>query len=149
MKDKPALDDITAWARLVRASNHVLGQIEAELKSAGFPPLSWYDVLLEIRRADERTLRPSDIQDRILLAQYNVSRLIDRLEGGGFVAKRKSADDGRSVLVTITDDGEALLQRMWPVYEAAIKRHFSDKLSGQKAAALAELLAGLLPDRSV
>jgi DNA-binding MarR family transcriptional regulator len=149
MADRPTDTDITAWARLVRASAHVLSCIEAELKAAGFPPLSWYDVLLELRRAEGQTLRPGDIQDRILLAQYNVSRLIDRLEAAGLVDKRKSPSDGRSVMVHLTGTGSDLLQRMWPVYEAGIRRHFSALLTEKEAGSMAHLLAKLLPERAL
>lgn len=145
MTEKPTETDITAWARLVRASTHVLGLIEADLKAAGFPPLSWYDVLLELRRDPEKALRPADIEQRILLAQYNVSRLIDRLEAAGYVNKRKSETDGRSVLVHLTASGEELLERMWPAYSAALERHFARQFEVGEAEKLGRLLARLLP----
>ena len=74
---------IDAWARLQRASGNVLARVEARLKAAGFPPLGWYDVLLELSRAEDKTLRPVEIEKRMLLAQYNVSRLLDRLAAAG------------------------------------------------------------------
>lgn len=145
MTGKPSDTDITAWARLMRASTHVLDQIEADLKAAGFPPLSWYDVLLELRREPEKALRPADIEQRILLAQYNVSRLIDRLEAAGYVTKRKSETDGRSVLVHLTASGEELLDRMWPAYSAALERHFARRFEDGETAELARLLGRLMP----
>ena len=46
------------WMRLMRASRTTLAAIEAALKGAGLPPLSWYDALLELRRAGVGGLRP-------------------------------------------------------------------------------------------
>lgn len=145
MSKKPSEIDVTAWSRLMRASSVVLEAIEADLKQAGFPPLAWYDVLLELRRVPDKTLRPVEIERRILLAQYNVSRLLDRLAAAGHVEKLKSDTDGRGVLVRLTPGGEELLSNMWPVYVAGIEQHFSSRLEEGDAKNLARLLERLLP----
>jgi DNA-binding MarR family transcriptional regulator len=133
---------IRAWARLVRAQQTVLAAVEAELKAAGFPPLAWYDVLLELSRADAG-LRPFALEQALLLAQYNLSRLLDRLEKAGYVERRTCAEDGRGQIVAITPSGRALIKRMWPTYRAAIARHLGAKLSEDEAARLASLLGKL------
>ena len=109
-KSDTSPDPIDVWARLQRASGAVLARVESCLKAEGFPPLAWYDILLELRRADGKALRPVEIEKRILLAQYNVSRLIDRLVAAGYVDKRKSPEDGRGVVICLLPEGEALLE---------------------------------------
>jgi DNA-binding MarR family transcriptional regulator len=133
---------IRAWTRLVRAQQTVLAAVEAELKAAGFPPLAWYDVLLELSRADAG-LRPFALEQALLLAQYNLSRLLDRLEKAGCIERRTCAEDGRGQIVAITPSGRALIKRMWPTYRAAIARHLGAKLSEDEAARLASLLGRL------
>ncbi|MEP3048592.1 MAG: MarR family winged helix-turn-helix transcriptional regulator [Roseibium sp.] len=134
-----------AWVRLQKASTAVLDRVEAKLKADGYPPLSWYDVLLELRRADQKTLRPVEIEKRILLAQYNVSRLIDRLVAASFAEKLKAPNDGRGVVVRLTSQGEELLSRMWPAYEAAVKQEFSEKMTDADADDLMRVLGKVLP----
>lgn len=136
---------VDAWARLQRASAAVLSRVEARLKAEGLPPLGWYDVLLELRRAEDRTLRPVDIEKRTLLAQYNVSRLIDRLAAAGYVEKLKAPDDGRGVVVHLLPEGETLLKSMWPVYRKAIETEFAAHLDAEDAEVLWKVLAKLLP----
>lgn len=139
---------ITAWVRLMRAQQIALQAIEADLKQAGLPPLGWYDALLELRRAEEGALRPLELQDRLLLAQHNVSRLIDRLEEAGLVHRNPCSSDGRGQVVSITDKGRDLLARMWPIYRTSIAAHLGAKLGDEASAnALAELL-GRLAGRS-
>ena len=104
---------IRAWTRLMRAQQAVLSAVEAELKAAGFPPLAWYDVLLELSRAQEEGLRPFALEQELLLAQYNLSRLLDRLEGAGYLERRACPEDGRGQIVAITAAGRALVKRMW------------------------------------
>jgi DNA-binding MarR family transcriptional regulator len=120
----------------------VLAAVEAELKAAGFPPLAWYDVLLELSRAQEG-LRPFALEQELLLAQYNISRLLDRLERAGYLERRACPEDGRGQLVVITAPGRTLVKRMWPTYRAAIAHHVGAKLSEDEAARLAMLLGKL------
>ena len=91
MSRNPSDAAVKAWIRLMRARDRVLGAIEQDLKAAGCPPLAWYDVLLELSRAAEGRLRPFEIEQETLLAQYNLSRLLDRLEKEGLVAREPCA----------------------------------------------------------
>ncbi|WP_281926366.1 MarR family winged helix-turn-helix transcriptional regulator [Roseibium album] len=145
LKDRHFPDVMECWARLQRSSGAVLSRVEARLKAEGFPPLGWYDVLLELRRADGVGLRPVDIEKRMLLAQYNVSRLIERLVGASYVDKRRASDDGRGVMIFLRPEGEALLERMWPVYREAVEIEFAAHLDDEEAETLWKLLGKLLP----
>jgi len=145
MSEAPSKATVRAWATLVRAGQQVLARVEADLKAAGFPPLAWYDALLELERAEDGALRPGDLEGRMLLAQYNVSRLAARLARAGYVDKRPCPADRRGTELAITADGRALLHRMWPAYAAAIERHMGARLNEGEATALADLLARLVP----
>jgi DNA-binding MarR family transcriptional regulator len=139
----PSEPVVRAWVRLERAHRAAQGTVEARLKEAGLPALAWYDVLLELERAGASGLRPFELQKAMLFAQYNLSRLIDRLEGAGLVAKRVSEDDGRGQRLTITKSGRAMRRRTWPVYAAAIEEAVGQHLTERDAAALADLLGKL------
>jgi DNA-binding MarR family transcriptional regulator len=144
MSSPPRETLVRAWARLVKAQQIALGSIEGALKSAGLPPLAWYDVLLELERAGERGLRPGELQRELLLAQYNLSRLIDRLEGAGHVQRRPCDDDGRGQVIAITATGRDVRRRMWAVYGPAIQRALGAHLTPKQAEALDALLGKLI-----
>jgi DNA-binding MarR family transcriptional regulator len=139
----PSEPAILAWARLERAHRAAQGTVEARLKKAGLPALAWYDVLLELERAGAEGLRPFELQKAMLFAQYNLSRLIDRLEAAGHVAKQVSEDDGRGQRLTITKAGRAMRRRIWPVYAAAIEEAVGRHLSERDATTLGDLLGKL------
>ena len=105
MSRNPSDATVEAWTGLMRARDRVLGAIEQDLKAAGCPPLAWYDVLLELTRAAEGRLRPFEIEKETLLAQYNLSRLLDRLEREGLVAREPCADDARGQWVVDHREG--------------------------------------------
>src|SRR6476659_7440342 len=133
-----------AWVRLMRARDRVLGAIEQDLKAAGVAPLAWYDVLLELSRAEDGRLRPFEIEKETLLAQYNLSRLLDRLEKEGLIRREPCEDDARGQWVVITEKGRALQARTWKVYARAIQSHVGEKLDERAAATLATLLGRLI-----
>lgn len=136
-----------AWVRLVRAEREVVGQIEAALKGAGFPCLSWYDVLRHLKRQPDGRSSPKEIEDALLFEQYNLSRLLDRMETEGLVRRIPYPGDKRRQLVEITDEGRALQRRMWGVYGPAINRFVGCKLTEPEAEQLASLLLKLMKPR--
>lgn len=144
MKNEPGKAVVSAWVRLMRAQQSALLKIERAFREAKLPPLAWYDVLLELDRAGEKGLRPVELERQMLLAQSNISRLIDRIEAAGYVERRPCGDDGRGQIVVITGAGRDLRKRMWPVYAEAINRAVGARVSEREASSLSALLAKLL-----
>src|SRR5437868_2424521 len=131
----------SAWVQLIRAHRSALGSVERALRTADLPPLEWYDVLLELERGGP--LRPRDLQDRLLLAQYNLSRLLDRMEADGLIARERCSDDARCQWVRVSEAGQALRESMWPVYAGAIEEALGARLGSAEAQKLAQLLSRL------
>ena len=145
MHAKPTAEVVDAWISLLRTERTLIDKVEERLKRAGLPPLDWYHVLHEIDRAPKGMLRQTGVQDRTQLAQYNVCRLVDRLQREGLVERHQCRIDGRNNVLVITAKGKALRRAMWPVYAAAIGEHFGAHLSQAEAEQLARLLAKVLP----
>lgn len=136
---KPPSDAVVlAWARLLRAHQAALSTVERRLKAAGLPALEWYDVLLELERQGPQ--RPRDLQAELLLPQYNLSRLLDRMTQAGLLERRPCPEDARGHIVLLTPEGAALRRRMWPVYAQAISEAVGERITEGEAALLADLL---------
>ncbi len=145
MSRKPSPEATAAWARLVRVQQSLLAAVERDLKKAGFPPLAWYDALLELTRSPHGALRPLELEKAMLLPQYSTSRLIERMVEAGLTERRTCPVDGRGQFVAITAAGRALQKKMWDCYAAAIERHVGAKVSNKEAAGLVDLLDKLAP----
>lgn len=139
---------IEAWARLVRVGQNALMRIEGDLKAAGLPPLVWYDLLLEAERAGDDGLTQSDLERAMLLAQYNVSRLVTRLEKEGLVVRRPDGEDGRANRISVTSQGRRLRRAIWPIYQRGIEAHFAARLAAKDVGALNRILGGLIADQA-
>jgi DNA-binding MarR family transcriptional regulator len=143
MSGYPSETLVRAWARLTKAQRQAMASIERALGAAKLPPLAWYDVLLELERAGG-DLRPFELEREMLLAQYNLSRLIDRMEEAGYVKRRALKQDRRGQVIVITSAGKSLRRRMWSVYGPAIQAAVGDHLSPKQVETLSALLSALI-----
>ena len=90
-----------------------------------------------------------EMESRDLAAAVGISRptgtgVVTTLERRGFVARRRSADDGRMVLVTLTREGRAKIERLFPRFnaeESAVAAALSPEEQDQAASMLRALLA--------
>jgi len=148
-KATPSPAAIKGWARLMRVSRQLVESAEEALKEGGLPPLAWYDVLHELAEAGEGGLRPFQLIERTLFAQYNISRLLARLEADGLVEKLPVADDGRGQTIRITATGRETRRQMWAVYGKSIAELVGARLSQDELDTLSGLLGRLrLPPAS-
>jgi DNA-binding MarR family transcriptional regulator len=143
MSDKLSDSVTKAWVRLVRARHAVVSAVEADGKAAGALPMEWYDVLWELERHDGG-MRPFEMEQRLLFAQYNLSRLIDRLVEAGLVRKEICPTDKRGQVLFITEAGKKARKASWPHYARAVNKHLGDKLSETETEKLAALLGKLI-----
>ena len=132
MSKKPTKEAIQAWKQLHRVQQLLLEVVEDTLKTAGLPPLAWYDALLELHREKNTGLRQYEIGNKILLNKHNLSRLLDRLEENHLIERQACVEDGRGNRIKITDEGEKMLKQVWPVYGQAIQENFAAKLDADE-----------------
>ena len=144
MPQKPSKQAVLAWARLLKAERLALARVEAALKQAGLAPLAWYDVLLELERAGEMGLRPFELERALLLAQYNLSRLLDRIRREGLIERAPCPQDGRGHVLRLTARGRSMRKAMWPVYAQAIEAAVGSFLDETEAETLSALLARII-----
>lgn len=138
----------SAWTGLVKAQQHLLNKVEEELKKNGFPPLTWYDVLWELDRHPDGSLRLNELGKRVLLDKYNVTRLVQRLEEEGLVSRTACPIDGRGIVACITEKGRKLRNEMWPVYERTVREHFLSKFGKREIAELDKFVKRIREDVS-
>jgi DNA-binding MarR family transcriptional regulator len=131
----PELDDerLATWRAFLTAHARVTRRISADLSAVGLPELAWYDLLWALYRSPGRSLRVNELAREVVLSPTAMSRFVDRVQAAGCVRREPDPDDRRALRVVITDDGVALLRRMWPVYRAGIEAHFAAFLDGSPA----------------
>jgi DNA-binding MarR family transcriptional regulator len=102
--------------------------LEAELLAEQDLPLASYDVLVQLAEAPGRRLRMTELADAVLLSRSGVTRLVDRLEKAGLVARCPVETDGRGVAARITDAGFDRLRTASRTHLRGVGQHFVDRL---------------------
>jgi DNA-binding MarR family transcriptional regulator len=128
---------LTAWQAVLNAHASVVARVEEALAQAGLPPLAWYDVLWAVRRAPERRIRMAELANSLTLSRGGLTKLAGRLEADGLLRREAAPDDGRGVYAVLTQAGEDMLRRMWPVYSRILRETFVEALSAEEAAVIA------------
>jgi DNA-binding MarR family transcriptional regulator len=129
---------VTAWEALFRAQVAVMRRLSAEFP-AGDVSLNDYDVLFTLSRAPESRLRIRDLGENLLISQPSVSRLVDRLAARGLVFKRPDPEDGRGVIVGLTDAGSASFRRAAVRHMQSIVERVGGALDDEELVQLTEL----------
>ncbi len=129
---------VDAWEALFRAQVSILRDISAEFPDGDLTIVE-YDLLFNLSRLPSHAARPRDLNQVLLLSQPSVSRLIDRLAERRLVTKTADPDDGRGILVTLTDDGLRVFRKVAAVHSESIARRFGDALDADELTTLIEL----------
>ena len=132
------------WALFLTVQTELVSRIEAELKKAKLPPLTWYDVLWALECSPDHHLRMHELANKIVLSRSNLTRLVDRLERAGLVKREQSTDDKRGAHCVLKASGLRLRNKMWPIYQKCIfalfNRHLSEKSDAQIKSVLNNIL---------
>lgn len=81
-----------------------------------------FDVLATLRRSGAPyRLTAGQLLDQMMITSGAVTHRINRLEGRGLIRREPDPDDGRVVLVALTDEGRELV-------DAAAPDHFANEL---------------------
>ncbi|HKK26600.1 MAG TPA: MarR family transcriptional regulator [Gemmatimonadota bacterium] len=78
------------------------------LRPHGITPTQ-YNVLRILRGAGSKGLCRSEVMERMIARVPDATRLLDRLEAAGLIARERSSEDRRFVTTRITEEGRRLL----------------------------------------
>jgi DNA-binding MarR family transcriptional regulator len=143
---------LQAWVAFLTAYARVVPRVSQELEAACGVSLAWYDVLFQLSLAPEHRRRMHELADAVLLSKSGLTRLVDRMEEGGLVARAPVAGDRRSLHVELTPDGRESVGKARQVVRRLAAEHFGQGLSDEELSTLRDALtriarAATVPDR--
>lgn len=80
-----------------------------------------------------------EVQRRILVSSGGITYLVNRLEARGLVERRECEEDRRARYAALTEEGEALVRRIFPEHAARLEHVLAGLDDAEKAQALALL----------
>jgi DNA-binding MarR family transcriptional regulator len=135
-RNGPTSEQLAAWRSFLRAHATITRALEAELVAEQQLSLAAYDVLVQLAETPERRLRMTELADAVLLSRSGVTRLVDRLERAGLVARCRVESDGRGVAAELTEAGLARLRIASRTHLSGVVRHFAAQLDEDDLGAL-------------
>jgi DNA-binding MarR family transcriptional regulator len=123
---------------VIRTAEVLQRSIAGFLKEYDLSPVQ-YNVLRILRGAGADGATCSQIGERLLTRDPDITRLLDRMEARGLIARRRSSQDRRVVITRLSKTGLALVNRIDQPLRAMSKA----KLGNFGRDALAELISGL------
>lgn len=128
---------IEVLGRVQRIASVTSARLDRSLEMHGISR-SEFDVLGALVRST-RPLRASELASTTMLSGASVTKISDNLSRRGLIERRRSARDGRVVLLAATDDGHRLVDGELP-RRLADDRSVLAALSVDERIALARLL---------
>lgn len=144
-RERPDLqtEAMAVFGRLQRIARLVGDRQEAVYAGHGISR-GEFDVLATLRRAGApHRLSPTALAGSMMLTTGGMTGRLDRLERRGLVRRSADPADRRALLVTLTDDGRALVDEAVGAGLAA-QREVLDRLPAAHRRQLADLLRELL-----
>ena len=138
-------NELRAWQALLHAHHDVTRKLDAELREEHGLSLAAYDVLLRLARAPDRSLRMSDLAERVMAPPSTLTRRVDRLVADGLVERDRAVGDSREMMARLTTRGRQLLLRAARTHLRGIREHYTGRLDDEQLDAVAdglEVVAG-------
>lgn len=110
-----------ALLNLHRTASRMQHTLQQTIKPMGLTPTQ-YNVLRILRGAGENGLRCSEVGERLVSNDPDITRLLDRLQKQKLVRRKRDGKDRRVIYSTITAEGLNLLKELDPIVSNLAKQ---------------------------
>ncbi|MDZ7772727.1 MAG: MarR family transcriptional regulator [Balneolaceae bacterium] len=120
---------LNAFIKLMRASESVNNRLNRHLSEADLTVSQFgvMEALLHLGPLNQKSLG-----EKLLKSGGNITLVIDNLEKCGHVKRRRDPDDRRSMLVSLTGEGERFIREFFPRHLERIMEEFAVLKPGEK-----------------
>ena len=138
------VDEQRTWRAFLLATKSVTDALDRQLQRDSGMPHPYYEILVILSETPDRTLRMSELADRVLSSRSRLSHAVARLEEQGWVERRPCDTDRRGALAVLTDRGFAVLEAAAPGHVEAVRAAVFDRLTPAQVVQLREIATALL-----
>jgi DNA-binding MarR family transcriptional regulator len=132
------------WLAFMFATRLFWEEIERDLQQDAQLPFGYYEILVMLSNAPDRTLRMSDLAKATQSSRSRLSHAVARLEAEGWVRRQDCPTDRRGALAVLTDKGFAALADAAPAHVESVRRHLFDQLTRPQQDQLREICDRML-----
>jgi DNA-binding MarR family transcriptional regulator len=142
MASSPSLDptQLGAYFALIEVSSLLRHTIEQQLRDAGDLSYVQFQLLAALGDSTDGSRRMTELADGVVYSRSGLTYQAQTLEQRGLVTRAPSVEDERGTTVTITNEGRAILARVFPGHIAVLNELLLDPLTQGDVEALADVL---------
>ena len=137
------------WLSWVLSTRLLWDELEQELQRDAGMGFGYYDILVMLSEAPNRTRRMSELADATQSSRSRLSHAVSRLERLGWIRRESCPTDRRGANAVLTDAGFTALEAAAPHHVESVRNHLFDQLSPEQLQQLRDigevLLDHLLP----
>jgi DNA-binding MarR family transcriptional regulator len=146
-RERPDLDASgkAIAGRILRLSEMLLGQMNQNMARIGIK-YSIYAIVATLRTSGAPTpyqMSPTQLKSALLVTSGGISNLLNEAERAGLIRRISDPDDGRGVLVELTEAGHKLSDIAMPM-QAELEQTCIQMLSSEEKEVLARLLKKMI-----
>ena len=123
----------------MRAVSLVMEVLNQDIENEKGISLNEYEVLAHLSESPGRTIRMSNLADRLVHSRSRLTHTVRRLEDAGLVKREPCADDRRGVNCILTEKGFEYLVSAAPSHVNSVRRVLVDKLGREDMLELGRL----------
>jgi DNA-binding MarR family transcriptional regulator len=117
------------WLAFCFGTRLLWEEIERDLQRDAQLPFGYYEILVMLSGAPDRTLRMSELAEATQSSRSRLSHAVTRLEAEGWIRREECPTDRRGAFAVLTDEGFATLAAAAPSHVESVRRHLFDQLT--------------------
>lgn len=137
-------EEMAAWLPLIHLAHALPQALDKPLREEAGITQIYYAMLATLSGAPDRTLNMGELARFTSSSPSRLSHAVSVLEKRGWVDRKQCTDDRRVQFVVLTDEGQALLDRVAPGHVARVRELVFDRLSREQVRSLGEIAAALV-----
>jgi DNA-binding MarR family transcriptional regulator len=131
------------WRNYIAATRRVFGEMERQLQRDSGMPVTYYEIMVSLSEAPDRTLRMSELADRSRFSRSRLSHAVARMVESGWVERRDCPEDKRGAFAVLTELGFDVLVGAAPLHVEQVRSLLFDVLTEEQAQQLGEICAAI------
>jgi DNA-binding MarR family transcriptional regulator len=132
--------ELRAWIRMIGGIRSLLNALDRQLRDESGMSHDDYQILSQLHRASDRTLRMSVLARETGFSASRLSHAVNRMEEAGWIDRRPSVDDRRGTQASLTDLGVEVVERASGGHLDLVRRIVFETLGDERAGATSEAL---------
>ncbi|GAA0258627.1 MarR family transcriptional regulator [Actinomadura nitritigenes] len=125
-------DEQETWRAFLWTSRLLNEALDRQLQRDSGMPHAYYMILAMLSESPGRALTMTELAAVVHSSPSRLSHAVNRLEEAGWVRRSKDAEDRRTTIAELTDEGFAALEKAAPGHVAEVRRNLFDPLTREQ-----------------